>query len=645
MTKTSGFLNRIKKALKKYKYSIFVKDYFFTSNVRSSIYLSIIVAIFEIFMLGMMISGIIRKAGHTDINYLIGHTLAYIILLTTSLVMLVYSILYLRNKTKNKKLGYFIKIFFSVVMLIFGLYVSYSSSDRGGQVFAFLTVVIFVNCFFVWHPAISFIGLSSVFAIYIFLQQKIIPISLSIGVNSFTTLVAFFVTALNAHHQKRIEAEMEEKLNILNEDLKNKSLIDELTGLPNMNYFYTRASEELQDETRDIKKMSFIFLDVENFKNYNEKYGFAAGTNFLKTVGQVVKYTFEKDLVARFSDDHFVILTESEQIEDKIHLIQKQINTPEESVILGIKAGIYKPKDRRDSPTLACDHARYACESIKRHYGQDLIEYDSAMNKVFQQKQYIINNLDEAIKKNYIKVYYQPVVWAKDGKLCGVEALARWDAPEFGLLQPSAFVPILEEYHLIHKLDIFVMNQACKDIKLAMEKSLKILPISLNFSRLDFELMKPDEELEHCINEYGINRSDIHVEITESALSSSDERLKNSLEIFRKNGNSLWLDDFGSGYSGLNVLKDFSFDLMKIDMAFLEGLSENEKAKSILKSIIDLANSIGMQTLTEGVASQDACDFLKEIGCQRLQGYLFGKPMPQEELGKKIADGTYVIGD
>jgi EAL domain-containing protein (putative c-di-GMP-specific phosphodiesterase class I) len=266
------------------------------------------------------------------------------------------------------------------------------------------------------------------------------------------------------------------------------------------------------------------------------------------------------------------------------------------------------------------------------------------MKKEFKQKQYIINNLDKAIKKGFIKVYYQPVVWAVNGNLCGVEALARWEDPEFGLMPPSAFVPILEEYHLIPKLDLCVMETACKDIKEAIDNKRPVVPISINFSRLDFELVNPAEELERCTKKYGISRLFLHIEITESALLASDEKLRTALETFRKNGNSLWLDDFGSGYSGLNVLKDYPFDLMKIDMAFLSEFSKESKSLPILTSIVALAQKIGMQTLSEGVETEEARDFLKSIGCQRLQGYLFGKPMPKRELSEKIAGGVYVVG-
>lgn len=645
MVKFYNFVRKIQNFLKKYKYSPFVKDYLFAANVHSSIFVSIIVAGLEIWMLILMILGVIQNSNNYSQQWIITHTWAYIGLLTISLVMLFYSLNFLKRKVKNYTLGFIIKYVFTLAMIAFGLYISYTSKDRGGQVFAFITVIIFVNCILVWHPLIAFTTLSIVFCIYTTLQSRIVPISLSIKINGFTTWLAFCVAAISSHHRIRTEAAKDEKLHELNTYLEKKSRIDDLTSLSNMNYFYSRATEILQEQNEDITKLGFIFMDVENFKNYNEKYGFSAGTAFLKIIADILRKAFEGELLARFSDDHFVVLTYVDGIDKKIESINQEIRKKEDSVLLGFKVGICRVTDSSDSPNLSCDRARYACESIKKFYGRNIIEYDEAMSRIFKQKKYIINNIDLAIEKGYIKVFYQPLVWTDSGKLCGIEALARWQDPVYGLLTPGAFVPILEEYHLIHKLDICVIETACRDIKeyFIANKAYPI-PVSINFSRLDFELINPAEELERCITKYGLTRSDIHVEITESALSSSDEKLKHSLETFRKNGNSLWLDDFGSGYSGLNVLKDYSFDLMKIDMAFLSNFSENQKAQPILSSIVSLAQKIGMQTLSEGVESQEAYEFLKTIGCQRLQGYLFGKPMPKEELTKKIEDGTYTIG-
>ena len=261
----------------------------------------------------------------------------------------------------------------------------------------------------------------------------------------------------------------------------------------------------------------------------------------------------------------------------------------------------------------------------------------------FQKKQYIINNFDNAVKNEYIKVFYQPVVNAATGKLCGLEALARWDDPEFGFLSPVDFIETLEEYHQIHRLDMYVVDKVCRDINETKKIGRKVLPISLNFSRLDFDCLDLANEVGSCLTKYGIDKSNIHIEVTESTLSEDDIKLKEELKSFRAQGYALWLDDFGSGYSGLNVLKEFDFDLIKIDMKFLSNFSGNEKAKQILKNIINLAKDLGMQTLTEGVETQEAYEFLRENGCEKLQGYLFSKPIAKAEIEAKIDDGSFLL--
>ncbi len=640
----SGFVARIIDKLKKFINSSlflspYVKNYILLSNARSGIFMAAIIAALELWMIT---SAIINLATSTDaysFSWLCTHLVAYILLLANAVFLFWFCIHFLRGDEINSRIGKIIKFVFVVISIGFGIFISYTSVDIRGQVFAFVTMALFSICVFVWHPiACSFI-LTLSFFLYMYFQGKISPITYSIKVNSFTAWIAMMMICLNNRHQRRIEAQKDENLEKLNAYLEHKAQTDDLTGIPNMISFRAQAIDVFQNPETDASKLCFVFTNIENFANYNETYGFSAGNVFLKKVAKIIKTVFEGDIVARFSDDHFVILCRRIGFEEKIKSVNTQIAHEETFVKLIFKAGFYVPKDNFASPINACDRARYACMSLKKYYGRDIAEYDDKLATQAQQNQYIINNIDSAMQNKYIKVFYQPVVWAENGKICGVEALARWESPEYGLLQPMSFIPVLEEYHLIHKLDLYVMETVCKEIHEAYVKKLPLIPVSINFSRLDFELIDPVLELNRCIETYGISRKDIHVEITESSI--TDSKLVEVMNNFRNSGFSLWLDDFGSGYSSLNVLKDFNFDMMKIDKGFLSEFSENSKNRPIITSIISLANKIGMQTLTEGVETTDMRDFLTSIGCQRLQGYLFGKPMPKEELIKKIKDGTY----
>lgn len=626
-------------------YSSYVKDFLLDANIRSSVYVGAVVAAIEMWMLITVITGTISSDGYRGILWVSQHLAAYTVLLATAVAMLVYAFLYLSGKIKSIKLGIGIRVFFTAVALAFGLYISYISYDPSGKVFAFITMEAFCLCLFVWHPAIHFAILTLTFALFLFLQNKVVPLSYSMKINSFTLWIILLMSGINAHHQRRVAAQKDEKLEKVNTRLEKKSLEDELTRLPNLKCFQRRAIEILGDEKNNFADWRFVFMDIENFTNYNQKYGFRSGNNFLRTVAQIAQATFDGDLVARFSDDHFIALAKAQGLQEKLLFLKKQIAELERSIQLGLKSGVYAPVERFASPNVALDHARYACQSIKKRFGNDIAEYNSDMDLQFRRKQYIINNIDKAIEEGWIQVHYQPVVWAESGKLCGSEALARWNDPTYGFLSPAAFVPVLEEYHLIHKLDMRIMESVFQDLRYAYDNNQPYVPVSINFSRLDFEILNPVEEINRLIEKYGIKKSDIHIEITESALTDTDLALKTAMNEFRSQGFSLWLDDFGSGYSGLNVLKDFSFDMMKIDMVFLSKFSENKKTRPILSSIVALAKKIGMQTLTEGVETHEAYHFLRSIGCQRLQGYLFGKPMPKEDWLQKLHAGEFQIDD
>jgi len=421
------------------------------------------------------------------------------------------------------------------------------------------------------------------------------------------------------------------------------AISDEVTGIANMNYFRSQALELINNKATDIDKLIFLFLDVENFKILNEKYGFWEGNVFLKNFADMIDKVFKDSIVAHFSNDNFVVLTKNEAVQEKLMTLRRNMIGMNYDIKLGLKVGAYKPENRECLPLIACDHARYACYTIKKHYNNDYCEYDNSMASNFQKKQYIINNIDNAIKNAHIKVYYQPVINTANGKMCGVEALARWDDPQYGFLSPADFIQTLEEYHQIYKLDMYIVEKVCSNFVYAQEHGLALVPASLNFSKLDFDSINLAEDVENCLQKYGIDKKLIHIEVTESTLSYNDERLKEILKKFRTNGYALWLDDFGAGYSGLNVLKEYDFDMMKIDMKFLSGFSGNEKAQRILRNIISLAKELGMSTLTEGVETEEAYQFLKENGCEQIQGYLFGRPMPDKELFEKLKVGIYQL--
>lgn len=636
-------LEKIRNFLGLNKHSDYINRYFDESNIKSGIYVSSVVILLELFMISSVIIRQLSPETRRSAYWLATHLVCYLLLFCSALALFIYSVRHIKKISTNRKLWEVLKYIFSIISIVFGIYISYMDYKKGEQFVTLMTMTIFVFCFVVWLPIYSMLLMGATYGIFFFICDHFLPATYATKINLSIVFISILMSAINAYRQKFTEAQKDEKLEHAQSILLKLSISDEVTGIANMHYFRSQALELMHDKSVDIDTLIFLFLDVENFKILNEKYGFWEGNAFLKNFADMTEKVFKDSIVAHFSNDNFVVLTKNEAVQERLQTIRRNLLGMNYDIKLGLKVGAYKPENRECLPLIACDHARYACYSIKKHYNHDYCEYDSSMAANFQKKQYIINNIDEAIKEGHIKVYYQPVVNALNGKLCGLEALARWDDPQYGFLSPADFIQTLEEYYQIYKLDMYVVEKVCRNFVYAKEQGLALIPVSLNFSKLDFNLINLAEEVEECLKKYGVDKKLIHIEVTESTLSGDDERLKDMLKKFRTNGYALWLDDFGAGYSGLNVLKEYDFDMMKIDMKFLHGFSGNVKARQILKNIISMAKELGMSTLTEGVETEEAYQFLKENGCEQIQGYLFGRPMPDHELYEKVKAGLFQL--
>ena len=249
---------------------------------------------------------------------------------------------------------------------------------------------------------------------------------------------------------------------------------------------------------------------------------------------------------------------------------------------------------------------------------------------------HVAENIEKAIQNGWIKVFYQPVIRSLTGKLCGAESLARWIDPQFGFLAPDKFIGVLEESGQIHKLDMFMVEQVCRDVSDRLKKNLPTVPVSVNFSRCDFEKEDMLGFIEDLVRRYDIPRDYLHIEVTESMIVSDADLMRNVIDSFREAGYEVWMDDFGSGYSSLNLLKDYTFDTLKLDMAFLSTF--NDKSRAIMTSTVTMAKDIDMMTLAEGVETIEQAAFLNSIGCDKLQGYYYGKPLPIDDFFEHVKE-------
>ena len=630
------------------KQSESVARYMAQSNTRAIVYMATIVLVFSVVLAIKFIADKVLSDDVTDTGFTL-HMLLSAVVIITCLMSMSYAKRDIKNShANNVDLSYSTILIFSAVCLLYGLFVSLYEYKVNGQVLIFIAMELLVICILAWRPIVSIIIVSVTFAVFygmICFETKSWP-GLPFTLGFFITGVAIVTTSISAYQQKKKEAQKDESLVSTNLHIADSALKDDLTGAANMSFFRKRAIEILKDPATVYSHMIFVYLDVENFRPINEMYGFNAGDAFIRKFAGRIIDEFYDGLVGRQGDDHFVVLCRNENIEGKINALRSYIYSCNLKTQTGLKAGGYPVPNRNIDPSVACDRARYACNSIKKHYDQDYCEYDKKLDDMFMMRQYIVNNVDEAIDKGQVRVFYQPVCWAKNRKLCGFEALSKWKDDKYGFLPTPLFIPVLEEYHQVHKIDMVVVDTVCRDIRSLLDEGKPAVPVSLNFSRLDFELTDVVDLLCSCTRKYNILPEMIHVEVTESALSDNLESLHKDLDRLKKLGFPLWLDDFGSGYSSLNVLKDFSFDVMKIDMVFLSSFHEKEeKTKAVLKNVVSMANDLGMHTLTEGVETIEAAEYLNSIGCERLQGYLFGKPMPLDEIKKKMAAGTLPVSE
>ncbi len=416
---------------------------------------------------------------------------------------------------------------------------------------------------------------------------------------------------------------------------EQRKCIDELTGLLDKQTFYECAQKVL-DEKEPDQEYIFVFFDLDNFKIFNANYGYELGDELLISLGYIINDVFYGQLVSRFSGDHFAVLTNGTQIIPAIKNIRQRIKLVQRSINIEVKAGIYVVEGDEKDVIRCCDRARMACTSIKKKYDMAYRFYDDALGGSLKRKQEILDSLEEAIENKYIQIYYQPVVRVLTGEVCGWEALVRWIDPKKGVVFPSEFIPVLEEYRLIPKVDCYVMEEVFYRYRDDVRGKMKVVPVSINLSRIDFETMDVVSFLDAKMEEYECPKNMFHFEVTESALMDSPLFIMEQIKKLREKGYIVWMDDFGSGYSSLNVLKSYEFDLIKIDMDFISDFDTHDSGKVILKHIVSMIKNLKIHTLVEGVETQEQYDFLKSIGCEMIQGYLIGRPMPYMESLKNV---------
>ena len=420
------------------------------------------------------------------------------------------------------------------------------------------------------------------------------------------------------------------------EQEKYKASHDSLTGLLNRDQFY----EDVHDMVNKYHDTTFYLIcsNIKDFKFINEIFGMEKGNQVLiKQAKLMASNPSERTICARLMNDRFALCLPREEFDEKRvadSVKELQCEFTGNSFHLHMYMGVYEIRDRDEAVSIMVDKANIAADTIKNNYDCCVAYYDEHLLEISIEQRRLLGEFEPALQNDEFVMYLQPQV-KRDGAAKGAEALVRWVHPSRGILTPYAFIDILENAGLIYKLDLYIWEKAAQKLAEWKEKGYGSYHISVNISTKDFYIIDIYETFTGLINKYGIAASNLHLEITETTLMTDFEKNMNIIHKLQGVGFRVEIDDFGSGYSSLNMLKDISADVLKIDMGFLRK-SENEvKGQDILESIITLAGKIGMDVITEGVETKKQLDMLTMMGCHEFQGYYFSKPVPVSEFEEK----------
>lgn len=424
---------------------------------------------------------------------------------------------------------------------------------------------------------------------------------------------------------------------------------DPLTGLPNINYLQEFANERIHALRVDGKTPMLLYTDVNSMQSYNNQYGFAKGNDLLCIIADALGKFFPEALLTRGADDHFLVIDVfpgKEELSRLMREINREIRSRAAGNTTGIQAGIVIIGERMNVDQ-AVDHAKNALKRIGSDLSRDFRIYSQRADEEYWEQRYIVENLDRALNERWVRVFYQGIVRLETGKSAAFEALARWNDPVRGSIPPTRFIPVLEKYHLLYKLDLYMMKEVLQELTVRKEAGLPLLPVSVNFSAQDFDYRNIPEEIESLYLSTGadrlIPRSSIIVEITEQDMATATDSFHAQLRDLRSRGYRLWLDDFGSGYSSLNVFSRIDVDLIKLDMDLIQHLDEhNGINREIIRAIIAIARAAGIETLAEGMETEEQKEFLSSVGCDLGQGFLLRRPIPLDSILYIVKSDSYV---
>lgn len=430
--------------------------------------------------------------------------------------------------------------------------------------------------------------------------------------------------------------------NTINHKSTNEN--DILTGINNKEAFHHYLNNMLINNSDKIHAVAV--LDVEKFKVINDIYGSMVADSFLIGIAEELKKLTDKigGICAHSYADQFLLAAPitCEDIERELIRIENIINDNAEGIKISIKAGIYIVDDINMSVISMCTRAKYALNSIKRHYGKKIAVYDDEIRNDILDRQKIVGDMKYALAEGQFKVYFQPKYDLMTEKIIGAEALVRWQHTELGLISPGKFIPIFEDNGFITELDVYVWEECCRFMHKRKQLGLSVVPVSINVSRVDIYNEDIVKILCNLVKKYDLEPELLHLEITESVYINDSGKINVVLNQVKEKGFIIEIDDFGSGYSSLSILSEIPMDIIKMDMKFFQSEKNTKVKQKIIYSVIKLAKWMNLFVIAEGVETKEQLDYLRKMKCHFGQGFYFARPMPAEEF-EQILDCKGIV--
>ena len=415
----------------------------------------------------------------------------------------------------------------------------------------------------------------------------------------------------------------------------NRLEADGLTGLDSKEFFYLRVEELLQRDKET--QYDLVCSDVERFRALNDRYGQTVCDDYLRELAKALPHHMPEPVLAgRIGADVYAFLIRHQE-EDWTETLRFELEPRFEK--FAVKYGILPDVDHNLPASILCDRATLAIGTIKGKFQTIAAWYDEEMRKDQMREHQIVESMEESMRNREFKVYYQPKHDVALDRVGGSEALVRWIHPQLGFISPGDFIPLFERNGFVTQLDFYVWEEVCREIKRCREIGLPVVPVSVNVSRMDFDIPDLADQIAALADRYDVDHSLLHIELTESVYGDNPEGIIRTLGELHEKGFIIELDDFGSGYSSLTSLNTLTLDVLKLDMSIIRQ-ADATKDYSILRYALLLADGMRLKTVAEGVETADQVEALRVLGCDYIQGYFYSKPLPVEDYEAYLAANT-----